>query len=86
MYNVFACGYSSPGQEMDKCVSPPPPPQCDLDPLRAAMAAGGTTVSMADLYNQGGWYRALCACVSQVLQAHSHLAAAYGGINTFWET
>ncbi len=65
---------------------PPSPPLGDLDPLRAAMGAEGTTVSMADRYDQGGRYGALCACVSQALHAHSHLATAYGGINTFWET
>ncbi len=82
---MFACGHSSPGQEIDKCVFPFPPPARDLDPLRVAMGAGGTTVSMADRYGQAGWYGALCACISQALHAHSHLATAYGGINTFWE-
>jgi hypothetical protein len=55
-------------------------------PLRVAMGARGMTVSMADRYDQAGWYGALCACVSQALHAHSHLATGYGGINTFWET
>jgi hypothetical protein len=64
----------------------PPSPPPDLDPLRAAMGARGMTVSVADRYDQAGWYGALCACVSKALHAHSHLATAYRGINTFWET